>query len=518
MSVSGQCYFSGMLGGRSGNRGRCAQPCRLPFSIDKKGGYCLSLKDNSSVEHIREMEKMGVCSAKIEGRMKRPEYVSSAVRACVEIRDNGFVSEKTAENLRGIFSRTGFTDGYFTGKRGYEMFGYRKKEDVVSATSKLLGEIRSTYKDELQRVGLKGKLTCKIDEFPTLFFSDGENSVTVSGDKLCEKALKKPLESSRAVEQLSKTGGTPYFVESMETDLENGVTVPMSALNDLRRKAVEKLNEAVVNSVKYKINEYKIPENIPYKNFGEKKKYVRVPHTNLGAGFKKADLCFVPLFSSEAEICRLQEQGFKIGLEIPRGLFGRENKVIAQLEKCVKLGVKDVLCNNLGAVYLAKQLGAVIHGGFGLNFVNTFDLEWAENFGFEDTELSFELTTGQINSLGGSIKRGIISYGFLPLMLVRNCPNKSINVSCKDCKKQGKMQDRLNKSFIFYCDGNTAEILNTACVDAMDFTKVSTSIDFEVFRISVENFVENVENIPDFFSQTLNFHPKTHGLYNRGVF
>jgi len=146
MSVSGQCYFSAKLGGRSGNRGRCAQPSRLPFRIGKSE-YSLSLKDNSIIEFLPELEKLGVASAKIEGRMKRPEYVSCAVRACAEMRDNGFVSEKTAENLESVFSRTGFTNGYITGKR-YVMFGYRKKEDVISATSKLLSDIRATYKDE----------------------------------------------------------------------------------------------------------------------------------------------------------------------------------------------------------------------------------------------------------------------------------------------------------------------------------------------------------------------------------
>lgn len=515
MSVSGQCYFSAMLGGRSGNRGRCAQPCRLPFKIGKSD-YSLSLKDNSVINYLPELEKLGVASAKIEGRMKRPEYVSSAVRACAEMRDNGFVSEKTAENLESVFSRTGFTDGYITGKR-YDMFGYRKKEDVVSATSKLLSDIRTTYKDEKKKVSLSGKLTCRINEFPTLYLTDGENSTEVSGEILCEKALKKPLDADRAIAQLSKTGGTPYYAEKIETDFENDVTIPMSALNDLRRKAIEKLNEKVINSKNYEINDYEIPEFLPYKSSGEKKKYVRVPHTNLGVGFKETDLCFVPLFSSADEISRLVNEGFKIGVEIPRGLFDREKKVCEQLEKLMKTGIKDVLCNNLGAVYVAKQLGLVIHGGFGLNFVNTLDLQWAEKYGFADTELSFELTLNQIEKLGGNIKRGIISYGYLPLMLVRNCPNKSAGINCKECKKQGKMTDRLNKSFIFYCDGCCTEILNTACTDIREYAEKLSTIDFEVFRISVENSVENVENIADFIRETLKFGEITHGLYLRGI-
>ena len=116
MCVSGQCYLSAMIGSRSGNRGACAQPCRLPFSVNnQKGGHALSLKDNSIVNYLGELQNMGVASAKIEGRMKRPEYVSAAVRACVEQRDFGFISDKTQEMLRGVFSRTGFTDAYYIG-------------------------------------------------------------------------------------------------------------------------------------------------------------------------------------------------------------------------------------------------------------------------------------------------------------------------------------------------------------------------------------------------------------------
>ena len=164
MSVSGQCYFSAMLGSRSGNRGRCAQPCRLPFKLKGGNGYALSLKDSSLCNYLKELEAMGVKSAKIEGRMKRPEYVSAAVRACREGLDNGKVSEKTAETLKSVFSRTGFTDGYYKGKRDKNLFGYRQKEDVTSATNKLLSEIRNSYKDEPKAVGLNMSLSLKCGE------------------------------------------------------------------------------------------------------------------------------------------------------------------------------------------------------------------------------------------------------------------------------------------------------------------------------------------------------------------
>lgn len=518
MSVSGQCYLSAMIGSRSGNRGRCAQPCRLPFSVNDKNGYALSLKDNSIINYIRDMEEIGVCSAKIEGRMKRPEYVSTAVKACVEARENGVVTKETEENLMKIFSRTGFTDGYYKGKRGYEMFGYRQKEDVVSATSKLFSQIHNQYKNELQKVKLSGKFICRIGEKPTIELTDGEYSVFVQGESDCEKAINKPADKERCEKQLKKCGGTPYLIEKIDLDIEENVALPMSAINDLRRKAIDKLNEKVINSIEYHIVNVEITEYEPHINTGGKKKYVRLPHTKVGKGFAEADMCFVPVTSDIQDVKNLIESGFRIGAEIPRGLFGREKIIENKLKKFIEIGVKDVLCNNLGAVYMAKKNGAVIHGGFGLNFTNTIDLVWAEEYGFEDTEVSFELTESRINKLGGNLKRGIISYGYLPLMITRNCPYKSIDKSCSKCEKTGKMKDRIGKSFIFTCDGCVAEVLNCDCLDAMEFSKNSKNTDFEVFRISVENFVENVENIFDFLSCNLKNGSKTHGLYKRGIF
>ena len=187
MSVSGQCYFSAMLGSRSGNRGACAQTCRLPFTVtDGKGKYALSLKDNSIIPYLNELEEIGVASAKIEGRMKRPEYVSAAVRACKEQREQGFVSDETSELLRAVFSRTGFTDGYYTGKIGRGMFGTRTKDDVVSADEKLLSKIRAGYNKEVQNIPVSMEFTARLNENPTLKISDGEHkSIRSSKSPLC---------------------------------------------------------------------------------------------------------------------------------------------------------------------------------------------------------------------------------------------------------------------------------------------------------------------------------------------
>ena len=211
MCLSGQCLFSAVLGGRSGNRGLCAQPCRLPFRVtgDRSGfDGCMSLKDMSHIAYIPALEEMGVASVKIEGRMKRPEYVAAAVTACRLMRDEGEVPAGLAEKLTAVFSRSGFTDGYYTGKRGRGMFGTRTKEDVVSASSALLGSLHPLYKNEFQRLPLQIKLTATDANLPaSLEATDRDgNSVTVTGEKP-QIAQKSPFSREFAVKILGRTGG-----------------------------------------------------------------------------------------------------------------------------------------------------------------------------------------------------------------------------------------------------------------------------------------------------------------------
>ena len=517
MSVSGQCYFSAMLGSRSGNRGACAQTCRLPFSVNsQKGGYALSLKDNSLIPHLADMQAIGVASAKIEGRMKRPEYVAAAVRACVEQRDFGFITDQTAAQLRGVFSRTGFTDGYYTGKRGAGMFGTRTRDDVVSADEKLLAQIRQGYKDEYSHVPLSGSFSAKIGERAALTLTDGAHTVAVFSECKAEPAQKVALTAEKCRVQLGKTGGTAYLLDAVSINIEEALSLPLAALNTMRREALEQMNRLRANRHHYQINNITIQAPEPYRPSARTTR-ASIPKTKIGKGFRACEIVFVPLFSDTREWERLQQEGYPLGVEIPRGMFGREEQIERQLRRAREAGVTHALCQNIGAVYVAKQLGFVLHGGFGLNLCNTYDLLWAEETGLADTELSLELTFERIDRLGGSIGRGIVSYGYLPLMLCRNCPAKSIGLDCKTCKNNSKMTDRKGKRFLLRCDGNSTEVLNCVplYIAEKEISKLSTS--FRVLRFTVENYVENVENaweINDFSMLKDNF---TRGLYKRGV-
>lgn len=517
MCVSGQCYFSAMLGSRSGNRGACAQPCRLPFSVgQERDGHALSLKDNSIIPYISELEEMGVASAKIEGRMKRPEYVAAAVRACREQRDFGFVSEETSELLKSVFSRTGFTDGYYTQRLGKEMFGTRRRDDVLSADEKLFAKIRQTYKDEIRNVLIKGNFKAELDKRPVLELFDGVHTVRAEAECICEKAEKVALSPEKCRAQLEKTGGTAYKIESLDISVEDGISLPLSSLNMLRRTALESLDNLRANVHNYSVNSVDISTSSkPESSFSGTR--ARAPSIKLSDAFRDCELVYVPLFSDVNEMSRLLSDGFNIAVEIPRGMFGAEERIEKQLEKVKGAGITDALCNNLGAVYLAKNLGFTVHGGFGLNLCNTQDLLWAQEYGICDVELSFELTFERINNLGGTIPRGIITYGHLPLMITRNCPNKSAGIDCKSCKNNSKLTDRKGKKFYLKCDGICTEILNCVplFISENEFSKLSTN--FNILRFSVENYVENVKNIRGFNAKPMLKDKFTRGLYIRGV-
>ena len=233
--------------------------------------------------------------------------------------------------------------------------------------------------------------------------------------------------------------------------------------------------------------------------------------------FKACELIYVPIYTDNEKLKSLMADGCNIGVEIPRGLFKNEERIAKRLSEVKQLGVNDALCGNLAAVYMAKSENMRVHGSFGLNLVNTYDLLWAEEYGLEDVELSFELTFERINRLGGTIKRGIITYGYLPLMLTVNCPAKSENISCKTCKNSSKMTDRKGEKFPLKCDGICTEVLNCVplYIPQNEFSTLSTS--FYSLRLTVENYVENVESICEFTQNPMLKVKSTRGLYLRGV-
>lgn len=495
MCVSGQCYLSAMLGGRSGNRGLCAQPCRLGFSADASRSCDLSLKDLSLIGNINEIAQAGVVSLKIEGRMKRPEYVAAAVTSCKKAID-GEYSASDENTLKSVFSRTGFTDGYFTGERK-DMFGTRQKEDVVAAKD-VLKELSHLYDNENPLVPIDIEFTCKANRKAELTATALGKTVTVTGT-VPEKAINKPMTEESVKTRLAKFGNTQFYLNNITIDLDDGLILPASVINSMRREAVEMLDKVEIQpftQMPYKADRYTEKNCTPYYTA----RFLNPDNIPDKHPFKRI---FIPIWSSDEDFV-----DNRAGVEIPRGLFGMEEKLTKRLEHLKKIGVRKALCSNLGAYSLAQKMGFEVYGDFGLNIFNSESAQL-----FNSPILSFEATLEQTNRIGAK-DTGIIGYGYLPLMLTRNCPIKN-HLGCSRCT--GKLTDRKGFEFKVKCSPYPCvEVLNPVPVYMGDKQK-EIKTDFIHFYFTDES-KNQVEQIINLFKTGGQFDGKyTRGLTYRGV-
>jgi putative protease len=278
------------------------------------------------------------------------------------------------------------------------------------------------YNQEYQRVPIHLILRIQKGEPISLRATDGEgNAATASFGDLPEAALNRPIDEARCTEQLKKTGGTPFYAKQISCEIGDGLSVPVSLLNKLRRAALEKLEELRGTRAPIPFTSCTLPQS---NNHMAKKMKFRARFTNaeLPENAKNCELVYLPYHTDLQKIQKLKEDGYPVALEIPRGMFGMENAVRNRLQFAKDAGITDVWAGNLGAAALGKELGLTVHGGFSLNITNSAALAWYSEFGLADTELSFELTLAQAAAIGGELRRGLLLYGRLPLMLTRNCP------------------------------------------------------------------------------------------------
>ncbi len=508
MCVSGQCYLSAMLGGRSGNRGLCAQPCRLPFEVEGGTGHDLSLKDLSLVSYISEMAEIGVCSLKIEGRMKRPEYVSIATKICRLSADGKPIPSELFDMLNKIFSRNGFTDGYYTENIGKSMFGTRP-DDAGKLTKEVINKIHNIYRNELQRVPVSANLTIKENCLSLLTLSDGANSVSVKGD-IPQIAKTAPVNESFAKTQISKLGGTPYYLESFELIADNGLMLPASEIGKLKRKAVEVLNEKRKVSKNYKISDYnftasqKTSEEVKY--FASFRDISQIPNNlpNIsaiilplenGATYYKTDL---PLFA-----------------DIPRGFLSQEDKIRKLLSKAKENGISGAFCGNIAAIEMCRECGVTPIANFGMNICNYESLNVMEALSVNSAVLSFENFISSVNEINGNIEKGIICYGKVPLMLTKNCPNKN-GAGCKNCRQKAIITDRLGIEFNIACRFGFSELYNSRPIYIIDRMN-EFNVDFAVLYFTFETSKECEEVINNINTKNSLEKEYTRGLYYKQV-
>ena len=541
MCVSGQCLFSAVLGGRSGNRGLCAQPCRLPFRVtgDKSGfDGCMSLKDMSHIGHIPDLEKWGVRSIKIEGRMKRPEYVAAAVTACRLMRDEGEVPPDLAQKLTAVFSRSGFTDGYFTGKRGRGMFGTRTKEDVVSASSSLLSSLHPLYKTEFSRIPLRMKLTAATENAPSSLQADdgAGHSVSVTGDPP-QPAQRAEFSEEYAARVLGKTGGTPYYLDTLQSGVGEGLTLPSSVLSAMKREALEKLNAL-----------RRAPRAVPFDDGAEE--CIPTPRRTFGNGmpplrviFRSAEqvpdsmegvsMAYLPLETDAEALAqtaeRLRRMNILPGVETPRGLFGAEKQIGQLTAQAAALGIHDSMIHNIGLLPVMRKHVMTIHGGFGLNVFNSRSLDEYAALGIADSELSLELTLGQIAALGSAQPRGMIIRGRIPMMLTRNCPAALSPKGCMGLSgknaaggRKCSLTDRTGKELPVLCRTGCSEIFNPVMMSVGGNVVGKTCDELSLDWVTILFTTETREECAAILSGYLSGIPEnkagiTSGMYLKGV-
>ena len=521
MCVSGQCYMSAFLGGRSGNRGSCAGPCRLPFEANalpegKPGRlHHLSLKDNSVIDKLDKLQALGVASAKIEGRLRTPEYVAAAVSACLAGREGRAYDR---DLLKNAFSRSGFTSGYLDGKIDGTMFGVRSEADAEQ-TKKTLPMLRELYRRERSRVPVKMKLEIEEGgEKLTVTDADGSKAFAY-GDAEPQPARTDPTESLHR--SLAKTGGTPFAVEDQDiaVEMDGGPWfIPGSAVNELRREALDALLKKREVLRPWPTTEEHVPA-LPLRTLP--------PHRTLRARFESWEQ--VPeraldgieyLILPIAQADRVpREWRAKTLLELPRVMFGKlEEDTARRIAATQDAGFAGYEVSNIAHLRLCR--GLPMSGSFGLNITNQLAAQFYADNGLGSMLILPEVKDSDISTIapthnGRPVPTGVLVYGHMPLMITRACPLQNIH-DCAHCDKTGLLTDRKAKKFPVRCGLGVRTIYNPVPIYMGDKPGALT-VDYGVAYFTLESR-EEAAAILDSIRQHAPFEGEfTRGLYFKGT-
>ena len=517
MCVSGQCYMSAFLGGRSGNRGSCAGPCRLPFEANalpegKPGRlHHLSLKDNSVIDKLDKLQALGVASAKIEGRLRTPEYVAAAVSACLAGREGRAYDR---DLLKNAFSRSGFTSGYLDGKIDGTMFGVRSEADAEQ-TKKTLPMLRELYRRERSRVPVKMKLEIEEGgEKLTVTDADGSKAFAY-GDAEPQPARTDPTESLHR--SLAKTGGTPFAVEDQDITVEmDGGTwfVPGGAVNELRREALDALLKKREVLRPWPTTEEHVPA-LPLRTLP--------PHRTLRARFESWEQ--VPeraldgieyLILPIAQADRVpREWRAKTLLELPRVMFGKlEEDTARRIAATQDAGFAGYEVSNIAHLRLCR--GLPMSGSFGLNITNQLAAQFYADNGLGSMLILPEVKDSDISTIapthnGRPVPTGVLVYGHMPLMITRACPLQNIH-DCAHCDKTGVLTDRKAKKFPVRCGLGVRTIYNPVPIYMGDKPGALT-VDYGVAYFTLESREEAAKIL-----EMIRTHAPFEGDFTRGLY
>ena len=515
MCVSGQCYLSAFLGGRSGNRGSCAGPCRLPFEANalpegKPGRlHHLSLKDNSVIDKLDQLQAIGVASAKIEGRLRTPEYVAAAVSACLAGREGRAYDR---DLLKNAFSRSGFTSGYLDGKIDGTMFGVRSEADA-ELTKKTLPALRELYRRERSRVPVRMKLEIEEGgEKLTVTDADG-NKAFAYGDFEPQPARADPTESLKR--SLAKTGGTPFAAENIEVEMDEGPWfVPGSTVNELRREALDALLKKREVLRPWPVQDVEL-EPLPQRTLP--------PHRTLRARFERWDQVpeqalsgveYLILPIAQADRVPREWRG-KTLLELPRVMFGKlEEDTARRVAATQDAGFAGYEVSNIAHLRLCR--GLPMSGGVGLNVTNQVAAQFYADNGLGSVLILPETKDSDISTIapthaGKPVPTGVLVYGHMPLMVTRACPLQNIH-DCAHCDKTGVLTDRKAKKFPVRCGMGVRTIYNPVPIYMGDKPGALT-VDYGVAYFTLESREEAAAILDN-----LRVHAPFEGDFTRGLY
>ncbi len=520
MSVSGQCWMSAGMGGRSANRGRCAQPCRLPFTADTENSaaYALSLRDMCLAEHIGKIREIGVASLKIEGRMKRPEYVAAAVTAYRRALSD---EQPDLNELQAVFSRSGFTDGYFTGIRN-EMFGIRAKEDVLAAQD-VLNELRIRYQKPRKSAMLEAVYTVLPEQPSQLTVSDDDgHRVTVTGT-IPQTARTHPTDLEQLQKQFYKLGDTIYAAGKVSAVLDGTTMLPVSELNAMRRKAVAAMDAARIADYTPKHTlgaEWKMPRE---GSLSPKTPKIRLQIRSLSQLDRIADLAdrmdalLLPLYLVPAYVTHSSLIPAERCIIVPPRFILDETQVARLLRSAYNLGFTRLSCQHIGMLGVGKKLGMTLHGGLGLHMTNSYTRHVLAEYGVADAMISPEVPLSRARKMSETeCKLSALTYGKLPFMLTRNCPVRS-QIGCKNCRHA--LIDRKGKPLYVDCtryaeNPDYAELFNALPIWQADKKELYEFADYSILYMTDENAERVREILESYTDETLLSPPEQ---FSRGL-
>ena len=437
VSVSGQCLMSAALGGRSGNRGNCAQPCRLPFTPS------LSLKDLSLLHEVNRPPLRDLASLKIEGRQKRPEYVAAAVSAFRGKLDGATQLPVSEAELRQAFSRSGFTQGYFRAARDQNMFGLRQKEDLASA--ELLKNMRRRYEKEVACVPLDMHMRCTAGQPVQLTITARGQSVTAEGEAPTQ-STSNALDETTLRRQLTKLGGTVFYAREVVITLDEGLWLPVSAVNALRRKALYELEHMLARREPAPRKPFVAKQTAPSFPKEDAALYLRFhSHNQVPGNLPAGAKLFLPCETAPDVLRHLSAQ-----VTVPAGIFGAHEQVLRQLRAAKAAGAREAMAHTLDGVALALEAGLIPVAGESMNLCNHASLAAAAGLGVAAAVVSGEITAAGLKNLRSEIPLGAMVYGRLRLMLIRH-----------DVSNLDAFVDRKNLRFPVQMRGDCAEIYNS---------------------------------------------------------